>query len=211
MSLAGRGFNQTAGARPRGGVLQRRAAGGRVGQQRRERQPARVPRRWSGAGAGGRGIGLSVAAMKPDGSVASFSNHNPFVSLAAPGRERRAAATSASSRRSPPPRPRRGTRAAARASSRARAGRSYAYGEGTSFAAPIVSGLAALAWQAERRLASEQVADVLVRAADGERLERVHRLRRRRRDARRRDRAHLRRAEPARRGRARAAAATACA
>jgi subtilisin family serine protease len=46
-------------------------------------------------------------------------------------------------------------------------GSRFAYGEGTSFAAPIVSGLAALAWQAERRLASEQVADVLVRAANG--------------------------------------------
>ena len=34
----------------------------------------------------------------------------------------------------------------------------YAYGEGTSFAAPIVSGLAALVWQVEPRLASEQVA-----------------------------------------------------
>ena len=46
-------------------------------------------------------------------------------------------------------------------------GSRFAYGEGTSFAAPIVSGLAALAWQAERRLASEQVADVMVRAANG--------------------------------------------
>ena len=43
----------------------------------------------------------------------------------------------------------------------------YAYGEGTSFAAPIVSGLAALAWQAERRLTSTQVADVMVRSANG--------------------------------------------
>jgi len=43
----------------------------------------------------------------------------------------------------------------------------YGYGEGTSFAAPVVSGLAAVAWQAERGLASEQVADVLVRSASG--------------------------------------------
>ena len=34
-------------------------------------------------------------------------------------------------------------------------------------AAPIVSGLAALAWQAERSLASEQVAEVMVRSANG--------------------------------------------
>jgi hypothetical protein len=46
-------------------------------------------------------------------------------------------------------------------------GARYAYGEGTSFAAPIVSGLAALAWQAEPGLASEQVGEVLTRAAAG--------------------------------------------
>ena len=41
----------------------------------------------------------------------------------------------------------------------------FAYGEGTSFAAPIVAGLAALAWQVQPRLASEQVAHVLTRTA----------------------------------------------
>ena len=41
----------------------------------------------------------------------------------------------------------------------------FAYGQGTSFAAPIVSGIAALVWQVEPRLASEQVADVLDRSA----------------------------------------------
>ena len=41
----------------------------------------------------------------------------------------------------------------------------FAYGQGTSFAAPIVSGVAALAWQVEPRLASEQVAEVLIRSA----------------------------------------------
>jgi subtilisin family serine protease len=45
------------------------------------------------------------------------------------------------------------------------AGRRYAYGEGTSFAAPIVSGIASLTWQVEHRLASEQVAEVLTRSA----------------------------------------------
>ena len=34
---------------------------------------------------GGPGIGLSVAATRPDGTVADFSTHNRFVSLAAPG------------------------------------------------------------------------------------------------------------------------------
>jgi hypothetical protein len=41
----------------------------------------------------------------------------------------------------------------------------YAYAEGTSFSAPIVSGIAALVWQVEPRLASEQVAEVLTRSA----------------------------------------------
>ena len=43
--------------------------------------------------------------------------------------------------------------------------RRFAYGEGTSFAAPFASGLAALVWQVQPRLASEQVADVLIRTA----------------------------------------------
>jgi subtilisin family serine protease len=41
----------------------------------------------------------------------------------------------------------------------------YGYAEGTSFSAPIVSGVAALVWQVEPRLASEQVAEVLTRSA----------------------------------------------
>jgi subtilisin family serine protease len=44
-------------------------------------------------------------------------------------------------------------------------GARFAYGEGTSFAAPVASGIAALVWQVEPRLASEQVADVLIRSA----------------------------------------------
>ncbi len=44
-------------------------------------------------------------------------------------------------------------------------GARYGYAEGTSFAAPIAAGIAAVVWQVERRLASEQVADVLARSA----------------------------------------------
>ena len=47
--------------------------------------PVEFPAAAIGGRRGGRGIGLSVAATKPDGSVASFSNHNEFVSVAAPG------------------------------------------------------------------------------------------------------------------------------
>ena len=42
----------------------------------------------------------------------------------------------------------------------------YGYAQGTSFASPIVAGIAALTWQVEPRLASEQVAEVLIRSAD---------------------------------------------
>ena len=41
----------------------------------------------------------------------------------------------------------------------------YGYSEGTSFASPIASAVAAVAWQAQPRLASEQVADVVMSSA----------------------------------------------
>jgi subtilisin family serine protease len=129
--------------------------------------PVEFPAAAVGGRRGGRGIGLSVAATKPDGGVASFSNHNQFVSLAAPGASGSDCAHGVFSTL-----PANGgtewddpTNACNRIFTEGTA--RYAYGEGTSFAAPIVSGLAALAWQAERRLASEQVAEVMVRSAVG--------------------------------------------
>jgi subtilisin family serine protease len=111
------------------------------------------------------GIGLSVAATRPNGSVPRFSTHNRFVSLAAPGAGRRGCAHGLLS-----------TLPANRASDwddrracarrvRDPSGARFAYGEGTSFAAALVSGIAALVWQVEPRLASEQVAEVLTRSA----------------------------------------------
>ena len=128
--------------------------------------PVEFPAAAIGGRSGGRGIGLSVAATKPDGSVASFSNHNQFVSLAAPGAsgggcEFGVFSTLPANTGTEWDDPRSCSRIFNEAGAR------YAYGEGTSFAAPIVSGLAALAWQAERRLASEQVAEVMVRSATG--------------------------------------------
>ncbi len=127
--------------------------------------PVEFPAAAVGGRRGGRGIGLSVAATKPDGNVASFSNHNAFVSIAAPGASGgscefgvfSALPANLGTEWDDP-----------RSCSRIfnEAGARYGYGEGTSFAAPIVSGLAALAWQAERRLASEQVAEVMVRSAN---------------------------------------------
>ena len=79
----------------------------------------------------------------------------------------------------------------------------YGYAQGTSFASPIVAGIAALTWQVEPRLASEQVAEVLIRSADqhlGHRLEPVHGRRRSRRQGRRGARPDLRRRLAAREG-----------
>jgi subtilisin family serine protease len=110
-------------------------------------------------------IGLSVAATRPGGAVAGFSTHNRYVSLAAPGAgpsgcEHGVLSTLPAGIGTEWDDPRSCSRLVADPS-----GARFAYGEGTSFAAPIVSGIAALVWQVERRLASEQVADVLIRSA----------------------------------------------
>src|SRR5918995_24166 len=111
--------------------------------------PLEFPAAAIGGGGGGRGIGLSVAATKPDGGVASFSNHNAYVSLAAPGASQtdcRFGVFSTIPSSTDPPWDAGGCPNTFTDASGSR----FAYGEGTSFAAPIVSGLASLAWQAER-------------------------------------------------------------
>jgi subtilisin family serine protease len=139
------------------------AASGNTGANGNDPQyPAAV----LGGGRGAPGIGLSVAATDPNGRPARFSTHNRFVSLAAPGANDDCTTGVLSTLPAftrtewdivPP----------GSCPSRivASPGGRFAYGQGTSFAAPIVSGLAALAWQVEPRLASEQVAEVLIRSA----------------------------------------------
>jgi subtilisin family serine protease len=139
------------------------AASGNTGANGNDAQyPAAV----LGGGRGASGIGLSVAATDPNGRPARFSTHNRFVSLAAPGANDDCTTGVLSTLPAftrtewdvvPP----------GSCPSRivASPGGRFAYGQGTSFAAPIVSGLAALAWQVEPRLASEQVAEVLIRSA----------------------------------------------
>jgi serine protease len=114
---------------------------------------------------GAPGIGLSVAATRPNGAWAGFSTHNEFVSLAAPGAgpfgcQFGVLSTLPAGSGTEWDRPD-SCSAFVTDPSRAR----FAYGEGTSFAAPIASGIASLTWQVERRLASEQVAEVLIRSA----------------------------------------------
>jgi subtilisin family serine protease len=139
------------------------AASGNTGTSGNQLQfPAAV----LGGNRGAPGIGLSVGATKPDGQPAAFSTHNRYVSLAAPGAsdicEAGVLSTLPASLGTEwdivPP----GVCPSRIVSSN---GVRFAYGQGTSFAAPIVSGIAALTWQVEPRLASEQVAEVLIRSA----------------------------------------------
>jgi subtilisin family serine protease len=166
MSLAGQGFTQSHARALEAAFFNDVLPVAASGNNAENGNPLEFPAAAVGGRRGGRGIGLSVAATKPDGSVAAFSSHNDFVSLAAPG----ASAGSCDfgvfstlpTSTSPP-----WNQGGCPLIFSGGGGVHYGYGEGTSFAAPIVSGLAALTWQAERGLASEQVADVLVRSANG--------------------------------------------
>ena len=135
------------------------------GNLARRGNPLQFPAAVVGGVRGGRGIGLSVAATRPNGTVARFSTHNRYVSLAAPGAGRSGCANGVLSTL-----PANGGTDWDDPDSCSRlvsdpSGARFAYAEGTSFAAPIVSGLAALVWQVEPRLASEQVAHVMTRSA----------------------------------------------
>jgi subtilisin family serine protease len=167
MSLAGTSFTQSQAraleAAFLNDVLPVAAAGnhGDVGN------PLEFPAALIGGLRGGRGIGLSVGATRPNGEAAAFSTHNRFVSLAAPGASPGDCrfgvfSTLPASTATPWT-----TDEGCDETITGIGGNRYAYGEGTSFAAPIVSGLAALAWQAEPRLASEQVGEVITRSAAG--------------------------------------------
>jgi subtilase family protein len=166
LSLAGQGFSQTQARAFEAAFFNDVLPVAAAGNNGENGNPLEFPAAAIGGRRGGRGIGLSVAATKPDGGVASFSDHNDFVSLAAPGAsgggcEFGVFSTLPANTGTEWDKPDSCSRVFTDGSAR------YAYGEGTSFAAPIVSGLAALAWQAERRLASEQVAEVMVRSATG--------------------------------------------
>jgi subtilisin family serine protease len=166
LSLAGQGFTQTQARAFEAAFFNDVLPVAAAGNNAENGNPLEFPAAAIGGTQGGRGIGLSVAATKPDGSVASFSNHNAFVSVAAPGAstadcQHGVFSTLPASGGTEWDVPDSCSLVFSDGSAR------YAYGEGTSFAAPIVSGLAAVAWQAESRLASEQVADVMVRSATG--------------------------------------------
>lgn len=138
------------------------AASGNRGSQG---NPPQFPAVLVGGSRGRPGIGLSVAAIRPNGEAPRFSTHNRFVSLSAPGAgasgcEHGVLAALPAHVSTDWDDPRSCSRLVPDPS-----GARFAYAEGTSFAAPIVSGIAALVWQVEPRLASEQVAHVLIRSA----------------------------------------------
>ena len=118
-----------------------------------------------GGDAGGWSDGLSVGATDPLGRVAPFSSHNRHVSIAAPGAGASGCSDGVYS-----------TIPTGSASLWAGTGCGpvfagihglgrYAYGEGTSFSAPLVAGAGALVRAATPALRADQVAHVLRRSA----------------------------------------------
>jgi subtilisin family serine protease len=164
LSLAGRGFTQSQARALEGAFINDVLPVAASGNHGLSGDLLEFPAAAVGGERGRRGIGLSVSSIKPDGTFDASSTHNDFVSLAAPGAGPGGCQFGVFS-----------TLPAGTSDwddpliscSRtfAHAGARYAYGEGTSFAAPIAAGVAAVAWQVEPRLASEQVADVMVRSA----------------------------------------------
>jgi subtilisin family serine protease len=164
MSLAGQGFSRSQARALDAAFFSDVLPVAASGNNGLAGNPVEFPAAAVGGERGRGGIGLSVGATKPGGGVAAFSNHNRFVSIAAPGAGPSGCEFGVLSTL-----PAHGQTAWDDQLSCSRLfprpeGR-YAYGEGTSFAAPIVSGIAALVWQVEGRLASEQVAEVLTRSA----------------------------------------------
>jgi subtilisin family serine protease len=117
--------------------------------------PAALLQPLGSKGVGGRG--LAVGASTTTGSHASFSNTGTYVSLVAPG-ENVFSAVSTSSPASRFPRV---------ALPGSLAGL-YGYASGTSFAAPEVSGAAALVWAANPLLDAQAVAQVLKETASSQ-------------------------------------------
>jgi subtilisin family serine protease len=167
MSLAGTSFSQSQARALEAAFFNDVLPVAAAGNHGDSGNPREFPAALIGGVRGGRGIGLSVGATMPSGQAAAFSTHNEFVSLAAPGASAgdcRFGVFSTLPANTAVPWT---TPDGCDETVIGLGGERYAYGEGTSFAAPIVSGIAALAWQAEPRLASEQVGEVLTRAAAG--------------------------------------------
>ena len=136
------------------GALLVAAAGNEFAQGNPVEYPAALLQPAGSDGAGGGG--LAVTASTAAGVRASFANMGSWISLAAPGENVFGAvsqlASSAAYPRSPLPGALSGE---------------YGYASGTSFAAPQVSGAAALVWAANPSLTAQQVAQILKETASG--------------------------------------------
>jgi subtilisin family serine protease len=106
---------------------------------------------------GNGGAGLVVGASTQNGQRAPFSSTGSWISLAAPGVD---ILTDASTLSSPTLHP--------RVSAAGLPAGVYGYASGTSFAAPLVAGAAALVWAANPSLTAQQVAEILKHTASGE-------------------------------------------
>jgi subtilisin family serine protease len=110
---------------------------------------------------GGRSFGLAVGATDIDGNLASFSSSGKHLSLVAPGTSGNACFAGLLVALPP------GTFEESYCSPHwgGDGGAVYGYLAGTSFAAPEVSGVAALIWAARPELRNDQVADILKQSA----------------------------------------------
>lgn len=136
------------------GVLIVAAAGNEYARGNPVEYPAALlqPRGSKGSG----GVGLAVAASRPDGRRASFSNTGTWISLAAPGESVFGAVSALSSPETYPRTPLPGSSAGL-----------YGVASGTSYAAPQVAGAAALVWAANPLLSATDVARILKETATG--------------------------------------------
>ena len=137
-----------------------------AGNAAQDGNPVHYPAALVGGEEGFPGIGLAVAATGPDDRWSNFSSHGYYVSVAAPGGELDGRCWHGPFSTTPrnlteiwdDPRDECLRTFVDETGS-------WAYGAGTSFAAPIAAGISALAWEAEPRLQSEQVAEVIMRSA----------------------------------------------
>jgi subtilisin family serine protease len=163
LSLAGVSFSRSQARAVEGAFINDVLPVAASGNKGARGNPLEFPAAALGGERGGRGIGLSVAATRPDGTAPPFSTHNAYVSVAAPGAGQAGCEFGLFS--TLPANANEWDLPNSCSLTFAPGGVRFAYGEGTSFSAPIAAGIAALAWQVEPRLASEQVADVIVRSA----------------------------------------------
>jgi subtilisin family serine protease len=137
------------------GVLLVAAAGNDALEGNPAEYPAALLQPLGSNGVGG--LGLVVGASDYQGKSAPFSESGSFVSLAAPGASVFGAVSPRSSATAFP----RSTFATPGVAGL------YGFASGTSFAAPEVSGAAALVWAADPALTAREVADLLKQTASG--------------------------------------------